>query len=274
MFGPEHHLVGIVTTPDHPAPSVPTVILLNAGLVHRVGPHRLNVELARRLTRQGLATIRFDLSGIGDSERPTDEGEYQERALADISQVIDGWQEETGQTRFVIIGLCTGAYNALRAAGHDERVIGAVLIDGYSYPTFKYQLRHHARRLRQGWRWLRYLKRILGRGAGRQESASDDVVVFETEPMSRDDFGQRLRQLLDQGSELLFIYTGLGPQQFNYPRQLEDAFPELQHHLRERVVYLPDANHTFTLPDQRLRLIDEIDSWLAATFLRVPTIAE
>jgi hypothetical protein len=49
-------------------------VLLNAGAVHRQGPFRLYVHLARRLAALGFSCVRFDQPGIGDSlqaaERP------------------------------------------------------------------------------------------------------------------------------------------------------------------------------------------------------------
>ncbi|MFP2897131.1 hypothetical protein [Corallococcus sp. 4LFB] len=74
-FGPEQSLVGILTEPD-PAkvlPEAPAVVLSNVGLNHHVGPYRLWVELARQLAGRGITTLRFDLSGLGDS-RPRREG--------------------------------------------------------------------------------------------------------------------------------------------------------------------------------------------------------
>ena len=69
VFGRASALVGVITDPPaggRPAHAM-AVILLNAGLLHRVAPNRLYVELARGLAAQGFAAFRFDFSGIGDS---------------------------------------------------------------------------------------------------------------------------------------------------------------------------------------------------------------
>lgn len=65
-FGRASHLVGVVGLPDTRRAAI-GVIVLNAGLVHRVGPFRLHVELTRRINATGYATLRFDLSTLGDS---------------------------------------------------------------------------------------------------------------------------------------------------------------------------------------------------------------
>ena len=48
-FGRARHLVGIAGLPSSPVPEAVGVIVLNAGLVHRIGPFRLHVEMTRRL---------------------------------------------------------------------------------------------------------------------------------------------------------------------------------------------------------------------------------
>ena len=58
-FGDAESLVGIVTLPSAPTNST-AVVLLNAGVIHRVGPHRMNVQLARRLAARGFTALRFD----------------------------------------------------------------------------------------------------------------------------------------------------------------------------------------------------------------------
>ena len=73
-FGERSNLLGVLTAPAAPHPGSPAVILLNAGLLHRVGPNRLHVDVARRLAEAGFTSLRFDMSGVGDSELPGDGG--------------------------------------------------------------------------------------------------------------------------------------------------------------------------------------------------------
>ena len=68
-FGTDGHLFGILTTPDEEVrvEGAPIALILNAGIVHRIGPFRLNVDIARQLAELGFSTLRMDLSGLGDS---------------------------------------------------------------------------------------------------------------------------------------------------------------------------------------------------------------
>ncbi len=69
-FGRAQHLVGIAGMPISVARDAVGIIVHNAGLVHRIGPFRLHVEMTRRLNARGYPTLRFDLSTIGDNVLP------------------------------------------------------------------------------------------------------------------------------------------------------------------------------------------------------------
>src|SRR5215475_3162536 len=80
-LAPEGQLVGILSHPAaNPLTSTgspaPGVIILNAGVLHRVGPHRLHVLLARRLAASGFTGLRLDLGGIGDSIASSDAASF------------------------------------------------------------------------------------------------------------------------------------------------------------------------------------------------------
>ena len=77
-FGKDDCLTGIVAAPDnYPKTDIkPAVVLLNAGILHRVGPYRLHVDLARKLVSMNFTVLRFDLSGMPTSLRNCTIEEY------------------------------------------------------------------------------------------------------------------------------------------------------------------------------------------------------
>ncbi len=92
-FGKSNGLVGIVTEPAYgPAETEhygaptrpPAVVLLNTGVTHRVGANRMSTTWSRRLAAAGHFVLRFDQSGIGDSERRQDNLTPLDAALADL----------------------------------------------------------------------------------------------------------------------------------------------------------------------------------------------
>lgn len=129
-FGGRGELVGILTEPAvSPATPRPGVIFINAGMVHRVGPNRLYVNLARHLAGRGFLSVRFDLSGIGDSPHRADGLPADESAVQETRAVMAALETAFGVRRFVLAGLCSGAVTAFRSALGDPRVAGAVLLN-------------------------------------------------------------------------------------------------------------------------------------------------
>ena len=107
-FGPQRSLVGIYTepSPDEMIPDAPLAVILNAGIVHHIGPFRLHVDLARRLADAGFRTLRLDLSGLGDSGLRAGKMDASQRALLDVRDALDFLQQHHGVQRFVVMGLC------------------------------------------------------------------------------------------------------------------------------------------------------------------------
>ena len=132
-FGADHQLFGILTPPVKPPPRArPPIVLLPAGAVNRSGPHRLYVTMARRWADLGFTVFRIDLSGIGDSPAVAGEREslvYPRTGLNDISAALDFLAEETGASRFLLVGLCSGADLAYQAARREERLAGVVMMN-------------------------------------------------------------------------------------------------------------------------------------------------
>jgi len=114
-----------------PAAERTCVLLPTMASHHRIGPNRLHVRWARELADLGLATLRFDVSGTGDSEvnqTGQENAPYALDQLADLSAAIDLLQTR-GYSRFLAIGFCSGAYLAWNAAIRDPRLRGIILIN-------------------------------------------------------------------------------------------------------------------------------------------------
>jgi hypothetical protein len=127
-FGPG--LAGILCAPKRPGAERRAVIFTNTGGDPRTGIGGFAVDCARRLAELGVASLRFDFSGLGDSafaggwrsniyEVPR-EAEFQ-AALAVL--------EDAGYGQAVAVGVCSGAYHAHRAAFHDPRIAGVFSVN-------------------------------------------------------------------------------------------------------------------------------------------------
>jgi hypothetical protein len=156
MFGPDESLMGIVTLPPvaqlESSMTRPFILMLNAGLVHRVGPFGMSVRLARRLAERGFRVLRFDQAGLGDSgPRPNGSAtSIRVQVEADGRAAMDFLTARYEATGFATVGLCSGALNAHRIALADQRVVGMCLLDGYAYPTRHYYREKLVRRIARG----------------------------------------------------------------------------------------------------------------------------
>jgi pimeloyl-ACP methyl ester carboxylesterase len=132
-IGRDQSLVGILTengTGVAPKENNSTgVLLLNAGLIHHIGPNRIYVKMARRLAAKGFVVMRFDFSGIGDSGPRRDKLPATESIIDETRQVMDYLESHKGIRRFYFIGLCSGAGAAIQASVVDKRVKNCVLIN-------------------------------------------------------------------------------------------------------------------------------------------------
>jgi dienelactone hydrolase len=110
------------------------VVLLNAGAVRRIGPNRMWVEAARRWAAAGVPTLRLDVEGLGDADGdPTpyaaDAGLYVPQLVPQVIAALDELERRGTASRFVIGGLCAGAYWSLYAALDDPRVTASLMIN-------------------------------------------------------------------------------------------------------------------------------------------------
>jgi alpha-beta hydrolase superfamily lysophospholipase len=136
-FGRSNSLVGIVSSPlAHtgvaPVGDAKAIILVNSGAVHRVGPNRLYVTLARHFARRGHVVLRMDISGLGDSAPRPDAAEnvvYSKHAVGDLREALDYLQREWSITNIYAMGLCSGAYNVFKAAVAELPLAGITLIN-------------------------------------------------------------------------------------------------------------------------------------------------
>jgi len=130
LFGKFNTLIGVVAEPGFPTQvDRPAVILSNAGLIHRIGPNRIYVKLARSLAANGHIVLRFDLSGVGDSLPRPDHMPIEQFTIDDTLQAMEFLAETYGSQRFILMGHCAGAYHSFRTAAQDQRVTGVVMMN-------------------------------------------------------------------------------------------------------------------------------------------------
>lgn len=265
VFGKHRGLIGVLTEPEGAVRHPIAVLFWNIGTHHRVGPFRMNVELARRLATEGYTALRFDLSGVGDSEPRPGVGESDEaRHVLDVREAMDWLETNTRIHRFVLVGLCSGVDSAHPVARDDARVVGAVFIDGYLFRTRAARTRHYSRGLVR--RWLRAARVRLAerrmRGTGAADDARNEVDMFDRYHPTRTEFQADIARMTDRGAHLLFVNTGTVHGTFNDADQtFETLGPGARRDLIRSEI-MPDADHLFTAPRLRVALADVLSGWL------------
>jgi pimeloyl-ACP methyl ester carboxylesterase len=269
LLGPRRSLLTICTAPTAaPANGAPAVVILNTGIVHRVGHNRMYVTLARRLAQRGRLAVRFDFSGVGDSIAHGDGTPPLEAWMRDIRCVLDWLQQTHGITQVVLVGLCYGADHAVLYGATDSRVVGLVLMDPSLPPTTRYYFHYILQRLGNPRSWLSVLR---GRSGLLQVAARH---LRQRKAEHHDLHGQSLEELLfspylrrcykgvaKRGARLLAVFTTVSVRH-SYHEQMRDAFPEAASSGSVRLEYFPDGDHVFSTPDLRERLYRVIIDWL------------
>lgn len=261
-FGPRDGLVGVLTLPASGGMPAIAFLVFNAGALPRIGPHRMNVKLARALAARGHCCLRFDLAGQGDSQRGDSTADFRTQAVLDIRCAMDHLEREHGVRRFALLGVCSGAVAAFAAAVADPRVAGVLMFDGYWYRSRWTTLVRYWKKLRaRPWSGLAgALRRRASELAGPRPAALFDQPASPSNP-PRHEFVRDVRSLVDRGVDLLFVYGGSVLAYYSYANQFRDVFRGEAFLAAVRCEHRPDIDHTFASLDAQRRMIDRVGAW-------------
>jgi pimeloyl-ACP methyl ester carboxylesterase len=135
-FSKDNALFGILCRPSGLDSLGRVVIIANASGDPHCAP--ISVDLARRLAISGIASLRIDFEGIGDSIAPDDREThvFETDRSADFSAAVDALSA-LGYRQFAVQGLCSGAYHAFYAALADPRFTDVLLVN---LPLLEWQI--------------------------------------------------------------------------------------------------------------------------------------
>lgn len=126
------YATGIACEPHRRETGAPLVVFINSGVNIRSGYGRQTTDMARSLAASGIASFRWDLRGVGETEDRPD-GQYPlyvDDTIDELRAVIGSVAPPEG---VVLFGICSGAYLAFHTLCADERVRGAVCINLHSF---------------------------------------------------------------------------------------------------------------------------------------------
>jgi pimeloyl-ACP methyl ester carboxylesterase len=271
VFG--NRLFGILCEPAARGPqrTREAVVFLNVGSNHRVGSNRMYVKMARSMAARGLTSLRFDISGIGDSvsDAKLENRLYAPEAVLDVQTAMTELTSLRQVERFYLVGLCSGAYLAYKSALADKRVAGQILINTQTFAwkdgdTLEVSLRKNYRSTRfytqEMWNpqtWKRVLRgEVNARGiastlaeravARAVRGAQGAVARVRHGAFEMDEVAANFKEILKRGTETLLVFgsndggldlmeTHLGPR----AKKME-ALPNF------RLEIVDGSDHTFT----------------------------
>ncbi len=292
QFGNLKNLIGVVTERENPSGNKPiAVVLSNAGLIHRIGPNRIYVKLARSLAAQGCYVLRFDLSGVGDSLPRPDHMPVEKFTIDDTVQAMDYLESSYGCQRFVLMGHCAGAYHSFRTAVQDPRVVGVVMMnpDGGETEWIEYDRKRKLARYYTNYyskitlldpqRWKRFISGkvsyrnviknafqvvIWGQVSGllfrikrrfiRQTPTPADSQLFTVEAI--------LQKMLELDTRVLLIYSENATSLERIQSGQDKALKLLTAAKKLNLTVIPGADHIFSPLDSQANLLQVIAQWM------------
>jgi exosortase A-associated hydrolase 1 len=268
-----HQLLGVLAEPAGAAAHT-GVLIVTGGPQYRAGAHRVFVRLARALAGAGVAALRFDLRGMGDSE-----GDFPgfEHVGPDIAAAVDALQAQCpGLRRVLLWGLCDGASAALLYlhATRDARVRGLCLVNPWvrsAQSLARTHVKHYyAQRLLQGEFWRKLLRGGVGLQALRGLAANVHGALGRrggAGAAAASSFQQRMAQAWGGfDGEVLLLLSGRDytAKEFLEHAASDGAWRGLLLRPGVRREDCPEADHTFSGAQACAWLLQRTLAWVQA----------
>jgi pimeloyl-ACP methyl ester carboxylesterase len=233
------------------------LLLLNAGGVRHIGPNRMWVDVARRFGAKGLASLRFDLPGIGESDGEPcldNPALYQESLVERVETAMDSLRRTHGFRRFTAIGLCAGAFWAFHAAIRNSQIRSVILLNPRLFfwdPEVdrRRMMRRGAKGLVNPSDWWRFLSggvqtADLKRAARTVLSKSKDSMAgaFSRPQIPPKKMAEAWNRIVHNTTRVTLVFTEGEP----LLREMEEErqMPPFTNH-RIQLVRIPSSGHTF-----------------------------
>lgn len=242
------------------------LLVVVGGPQYRIGSHRQFVKLCRAVAQQQFASLRFDVSGMGDSAGPVSLFYNQQ---TDIQAAIDELFKLQPQLQSVVLwGLCDGASAILLSQLHqpDPRVTGMVLLNPWVRQQNTYaqtMVKHYywQRLLQQSfWRKLlsgqfELLKSVRSLIKNLQQARQKTEQQHRLEASNEHNYVSHMQlgwqQFIERGGKVCVITSGndLTAQEFlnlaGNNSDWQQVLSQATHH------HIEAANHTFSTEQWR-----------------------
>jgi len=264
-YGAENNLNGIASIPDNINKKA-AVLLFNAGVLHKVNAFDLNINFKKTLLDTGALVFRFDLSGMGDSLKPSQNTTKEEQVMRDLTQTMDMLENKYNINEFIVIGLCTGADNAHKIAVIDKRVMGVVWLDGYAYATAEFKKLNTARYLKAAMtpdKLFRFIKKKIFKPNETASNVEDNYVWVLPE---KEKYKSEMKEIFERGCKSLYFYSGGVNDYYLYENQFYDSFNDEDFLSSVEVEYNINADHLYVIKKHRAAMLSRLAQWMEKYF--------
>lgn len=250
-------LFGVLAEPVLAPSAELCAVFLNPGAIRHIGPNRMWVEAARRWAARGVPSLRLDVEGLGDADgdavRYVDTAAlYVPELVEQVRAALDALGTRELPRRFVLLGLCSGAYWSFQLALTDERVLAAFMLNPralFWHPSL--EVARDARKVGMLVRGAAWRKILSGEVAGSRMRALARWALVAPARLPRaraarrarhDELDRALDRLRDTDKRLLFLFSDREPLHEELVRdgRLErpDRWPNLE------LETVPGSDHT------------------------------
>lgn len=277
---------GVHCQPDTPRAEAPAVLFINTGASHHIGDGRIFVLFARRLAALGIASLRMDLGGLGDStpaaQSVTLDTIYAPQSCADAMAGAD-WLVAQGHRQVVTFGVCGGAFVGLHACAHHPQMTacfgvnlqkfiwdGEARSPGTAGLASSRVLRRSALRLDKWKRVLRGETSLLRVLRGLSQRGARSVLLRVAERIEqvtglslvRNEAVGLLQKLERKGVDVHLVYGeyDLGVDELKI--QFGARLRALRRFSRVRVLTLPTLDHALFTREAREAAMADAQAWL------------
>ena len=263
-------LVGILTKPPGGAPARWGVAFVHGWGGNRIGPHRIIVKVSRALAARGIASLRFDLRGRGDSPGDPDATTL-DMMIDDTCAAVDFLHGRLGEAPVALWGICSGGNVAIGAATLRPEVRRLVLLSTLPFIPQKKAGESVARTKKHA---LGYLAKLFSLATWKRAftGAVDFAGVRKTlfghygktpQRDHKDSARDIMNAFRDYRGDALFVYGGADPEAVD-ARAHYEAFTR-ERGIPSEFVIIEGSNHDFYSLEWESRITDLTSTWMERT---------
>ncbi|MBM4050472.1 MAG: alpha/beta fold hydrolase, partial [Planctomycetes bacterium] len=246
------------------------VVVVHGWTSCRMGPHQMLVKICRQLNREGMASLRFDLRGRGESEGDPLKS-HLDGMISDTCAAGDFLRRESGAERLGIVGICSGGNVAIGAATLRDDVDSLALWSTLPFqPQRKVKddlrrtgffLTDYAKKAFRAETWKKLFGgkihfKLIGRVLFGHYAAEKDAEGRNPKDSARDimaEFG-------GYKGTALFMYGGNDPEAKGAHEVYSGFCAEKG--IRSDFRFIPGANHNFYSLEWERQVIEQSVEWL------------